>query len=85
MAKKKSMSSNDIFKSLNKINPLSTMDLENSDIGKVQYHIDLGNWALNAAVSGSIYKGIANNKIYQFAGESGAGKTFVCLNAIKDV
>ena len=84
MAKKKAMSSSDIFKSLNKINPLSTMDLENSDIGKVQYHIDLGNWALNAAVSGSVYKGIANNKIYQFAGESGAGKTFVCLNAIKD-
>jgi len=84
MAKTKTTSIADIYTSLNKINPLSSMDLCNSDIGKVQYYIDMGNWILNAAVSGSILKGIANNKIYQFAGESGAGKTFICLNAIKN-
>ena len=83
MAKKKETSIDDIFGSLNKINPLSTMDLGNSNIGKISDYIDTGNWILNAAVSGSIKKGIANNKIYQMAGESGAGKTFVCLNVIK--
>ena len=83
MAKAKT-SVKDIYASLNKINPLSSMDLGNSDIGKIQYYIDMGNWILNAAVSGSIKKGIANNKIYQVAGESGAGKTFLCLNIIKN-
>lgn len=83
MAKKKETSIDDIFSNLNKINPLSTMDLANSDVGKIKDYIDTGNWILNAAVSGSIKKGIANNKIYQMAGESGSGKTFVCLNVIK--
>jgi len=84
MAKKQERSIDDIFGSLNKINPLSTMDLGNSNIGRITDQIDTGNWILNAAVSGSIKGGIANNKIYQMAGESGAGKTFVCLNVIKN-
>lgn len=82
--KKLTGSIDDVFKSLNKINPLSTMDMANSNIGVIRDYIDTGNWILNAALSGSIKGGIANNKIYQLAGESGAGKTFACLNIVKN-
>lgn len=87
MAKKKSsgeFSLDSLFGGLEEINPLSTTQMDQSDIAKVRDYIDMGNWILNAAVSGSIKKGLANNKIFQFAGESGTGKTYVCLNAIKN-
>ena len=84
MAKKKNKSINDIFSNLQSINPLSTLDMANSEIGKISGYIDSGNWALNAALSGSIKKGLAANKIAQFAGESGAGKTFLTLNLVKN-
>ena len=41
--------------------------------------IDTGSYILNAALSGSIYGGIPNNKITAFAGESATGKTFFAM------
>ena len=41
--------------------------------------IDTGSYILNAAISGSIYGGVPNNKITAFAGESATGKTFFVL------
>ncbi len=41
--------------------------------------IDTGSYALNALVSGSIYGGVASNKITGFAGEHSTGKTFFAL------
>ena len=38
---------------------------------------------LNAVLSGSIYGGVANNKITVFAGESATGKTFFVLGVVK--
>lgn len=45
--------------------------------------IDTGSYALNAYVSGSLYKGFPDNKISMFHGSAGTGKTFFCLSAIK--
>ena len=45
--------------------------------------IDTGSYILNAALSGSIYGGIPNNKITAFAGESATGKTFFAMGVVK--
>jgi len=45
--------------------------------------IDTGSYILNAAVSGSLYGGVPNNKITAFAGESATGKTFFVLGVLK--
>jgi len=40
--------------------------------------ISTGNYALNYLVSGDFHKGIPLGKVTVFAGESGAGKSFIC-------
>lgn len=45
--------------------------------------IDTGSYILNAALSGTIYGGIPNNKITAFAGESATGKTFFVLGIMR--
>lgn len=45
--------------------------------------IDTGSYILNAALSGTIYGGIPNNKITAFAGESATGKTFFVLGVMR--
>jgi len=45
--------------------------------------IDTGSYILNAALSGSLFGGVPNNKITAFAGESATGKTFVVLGVLK--
>ena len=45
--------------------------------------VDTGSYILNAALSGSIYGGVPNNKITAFAGESATGKTFFVMGVVK--
>ena len=45
--------------------------------------LDTGSYILNAALSGSIYGGVPNNKITAFAGESATGKTFFVMGVVK--
>ena len=45
--------------------------------------IDTGSFILNAAVSGSIFGGVPNNKVTAFAGESATGKTFFVLGVVQ--
>ena len=45
--------------------------------------VDTGSYILNAAISGSLYGGVPNNKITAFAGESATGKTFFVLGIIQ--
>ena len=45
--------------------------------------IDTGSYTLNAALSGSIFGGVPNNKITAFAGESATGKTFFVMGVVK--
>ncbi len=42
--------------------------------GEFSGFVDTGSYALNAVLSGSIYGGIADNKVTGFAGESSTGK-----------
>ena len=45
--------------------------------------IDTGSYTLNAALTGSLYGGVPNNKITAFAGESATGKTFFVLGIVR--
>lgn len=51
--------------------------------GDVDGYFDTGSYALNALVSGSIYKGFPKNKIIALAGEQAVGKSFFCLTTMK--
>lgn len=46
-------------------------------------YIDTGSYALNALLSGSIYKGAPDNKIVGWSGEQATGKTFFTLACAK--
>lgn len=47
--------------------------------------INTGNYALNYLISGDFYRGVPLGKVTVFAGESGAGKSYVCsANLIRD-
>lgn len=45
--------------------------------------IDTGSYALNALLSGSIYKGAPDNKVVGFSGEESTGKTFFTIACMK--
>ena len=49
----------------------------------VSSYVDTGSYALNALLSGEIYKGAPSNKIGVFAGEEATGKTFYLLAVAK--
>lgn len=65
---------------LKKINPNSSF-LENESISKITEYINSGNYIFNAQLSGSLFGGYGNTKIYTLAGETSTGKTFLALNA----
>lgn len=50
----------------------------------IDEYISTGNYALNAQISGSLFGGYPNTRSIQIAGDSGAGKTFLCLNAVRE-
>ena len=54
--------------------------LSETGFGDVTEWIDMGCYVLNAQISGTIFGGVANNRITEFAGDPGSGKTFICLN-----
>jgi RecA/RadA recombinase len=56
--------------------------LSESTLSSVDDWIDTGSMVLNALISGSLYGGIPDGRITQFAGPSGAFKTGVVLNII---
>jgi RecA/RadA recombinase len=60
---------------IDEINPYSTY-LSESQLSRIDEWIDTGSLALNAIISGSLYKGIPVGRITQIAGPSGCGKTF---------
>ena len=46
-------------------------------------YIDTGSYILNAALSGSIYGGVADNKVTAFAGEQATGKTYFAMGVVQ--
>ena len=53
------------------------------EAGDVDSFIDTGPYIFNALLSGSIYGGLASNKITAIAGESATGKTFFLMGMVK--
>lgn len=51
----------------------------------IDEYIPTGNYILNAQLSGSIFGGYPNTRSIGIAGDSGAGKTFLCLNAVREL
>jgi RecA/RadA recombinase len=51
--------------------------------GDISGYVSTGSYVLNALLSGSLYGGIADNKITAFAGEPSTGKTFYAINIVK--
>ena len=82
-SKKKTLRFSDLNAALAKINPESVILSENTNRVKIDNWIGLGNYMLNAQISGSIFKGIPENRITMIVGESQTGKTFLCLNAAR--
>ena len=53
------------------------------EAGDCDTFIDTGSYVFNALLSGSIYGGLAANKITAIAGESATGKTFFLMGMVK--
>jgi RecA/RadA recombinase len=66
----------DIFKSVDELNP-DASTLDNNTLSTADEWIDTGSFALNAIISGSMFKGIPSGRITGFAGPSQAGKTLI--------
>lgn len=66
----------DVFKILDRMNPLSTFLSDNS-LSTVNEWIDTGSYALNAIISGSLYGGIPMGRLTGFVGPESCGKTLM--------
>jgi recombination protein RecA len=51
----------------------------------IDEYIHTGNYLLNAQMSGSLRGGYPNARSLGIGGDSGTGKTFLCLNAVKNM
>lgn len=51
----------------------------------IEEYISTGNYLLNAQMSGSLFGGYPNTRSIGIAGDSGSGKTFLCLNAVREL
>ena len=66
----------DIFKSIETMNE-DASTLSEGSLSMVSEWIDTGSYALNAIVSGGLYKGVPKGRIIGFAGPSGCGKSYI--------
>lgn len=51
----------------------------------ISEYIPTGNYLLNAQMSGSVFGGYPNTRSIGIAGDPGSGKTFLCLNAVREL
>ena len=56
----------------------------NAKLGEPKIHLDTGNYALNACMTGDLFKGVPDSYTVGFVGESGSGKSYVMLNITKN-
>ena len=66
----------EIFKAVDDLNPDAAI-LDTNTLSTADEWIDTGSYALNAIISGSMYKGIPAGRIVGFSGPSMAGKTLI--------
>jgi RecA/RadA recombinase len=65
-------------------NEYATLVSDGIDSADVTNFIDTGSYSFNALLSGSIFGGLADNKITAIAGEAATGKTFFALGICKN-
>ena len=75
---------NDFLKRVAKMNEYGGIVDDGVEAGDVHSFIDSGSYVFNALLSGSIYGGLAGNKITALAGESATGKTFFLMGIVKN-
>lgn len=82
---KKEFSFSELDKQLSKIDGFESGSLlENNDFSEVGEWIPTGNYLLNAQLSGSLFGGIANNRSMGIAGDPQTGKSFLCMNIVRE-
>jgi RecA/RadA recombinase len=81
----KTFSFEELDKQLSKMDGFETGSiLETNEFSKVTGWIPTGNYLLNAQLSGSIFGGIANNRSMGIAGDPQTGKSFLCMNIVRE-
>lgn len=85
MAKKKNESM-DFASILNKVQDIvpSANVVSEDDTFKINNWVDMGNYLLNAQMTGSIYRGLPEGRVLLLAGDPGTGKTFLSMNAARE-
>lgn len=58
--------------------------LETNEFSEVSGWIPTGNYLLNAQLSGSLFGGIPNNRSVGIAGDPQTGKSFLCMNIVRE-
>ncbi len=79
----KEYSFDDLNKELSKVSAYGDT-LDKSEVSSVDHYIGTGNFALNAALTGSVWGGFPNNRSVAIAGPTGTGKTYLILNSIRE-
>lgn len=83
MVKKKGMSvtdtGNSVFDLINSIDDSAEIIAE-SKTAVIADYIDTGSYILNAAMTGSLFKGVPTGRVTTLAGPSGCGKTYLALS-----
>jgi RecA/RadA recombinase len=82
---KKEFSFAELDKQLSKIDGFEMGSiLEDNEFSEVSEWISMGNYLLNAQVSGSLFGGVPNNRSMGIAGDPATGKTFLCMNIVRE-
>jgi RecA/RadA recombinase len=82
---KKEFSFAELDKQLSKIDGFEMGSiLEENEFSEVTGWIPTGNYLLNAQLSGTLFGGIANNRSIGIAGDPQTGKSFLCLNIVRE-
>jgi RecA/RadA recombinase len=63
--------------------PDTAIAAEGKSAAEFSGYIDTGSYVLNAALSGTIFGGLPNNKAVVFGGDPATGKTFFALGVVK--
>lgn len=75
----KTFDRSNLLKTIQKFSPFANT-IDKSESAKSNDWMHSGNYMLNAILSGSLKRGVSCNRSTIFAGESGSGKTYLCMN-----
>lgn len=84
MAKGGEFSFDDLNKEMSKNSKWGGLMSDGAGVSEITDYIPVGNYMCNAALTGSIFGGIPNNRITALSGESGSGKTYLLLNIARE-